>query len=143
LRVVNRSALVPYSPRLAFETVDDIEAYSEFLPWCSESRVLDRTDSEVIATLVLSASGIDQAFTTQNRLTRYQNIELSLLDGPFSQLHGQWSFEPLGQDGCKMELVLSFEFSNPIVDRTFGRLFGGAADRLVSAFTARLDELHD
>jgi ribosome-associated toxin RatA of RatAB toxin-antitoxin module len=143
LRVINRSALVPYSPRLVFETVDDIEAYSEFLPWCSKSRVLDRSDSEVVATLVLSASGIDQAFTTKNRLTRYQNIELSLLDGPFSQLHGQWSFEPLGLDGCKMELDLSFEFSNPIVDQTFGRLFGAAADRLVSAFTDRLDRLHD
>ena len=37
---------------------------------------------------------------------------------------------------------LSFEFSNPMVDRTFGRLFGVAADRLVSAFTDRLDRLH-
>jgi len=140
--VINRSALVPYSPRQAFETVDDIDAYSAFLPWCSESKVLDRADSEVIATLVLSSSGVDQSFTTKNRLTRYQNIELSLLDGPFSQLQGQWTFAPLGEEGCRIALRLSFEFSNPIVDRTFGRVFGMAADRLVNAFTDRLDALY-
>jgi ribosome-associated toxin RatA of RatAB toxin-antitoxin module len=29
-----------------------------------------------------------------------------------------------------------------LIDQTFGRVFGVAADRLVDAFTARLDDLH-
>ncbi len=122
--------------------MDQIDAYSEFLPWCAESRVLQRTESEVIATLVLAKSGIRQSFTTKNQLMRPNVIGLSLVDGPFQQLEGGWVFDALGDAGCKISLEMRFEFSSKLMDQTFGRVFGVAADRMVDAFTARLDDLH-
>ena len=133
---------MPYACEAAFEVVDQIDLYSEFLPWCAESRVLQRTETEVIATLVLAISGIRQNFTTQNQLTRPNAIDLSLVNGPFQQLEGRWVFEALGDAGCKISLDMRFEFSSKLIDQTFGRVFGVAADRLVDAFTARLDNLH-
>ena len=35
LRVVNRSALVPYSAAQMYALVEDVERYPEFLPWCT------------------------------------------------------------------------------------------------------------
>ena len=122
--------------------MDQIDAYSEFLPWCAESRVLQRTETEVIATLVLAKSGIRQSFTTKNQLMRPNVIGLSLVDGPFQQLEGGWVFDALGDAGCKISLEMRFEFSSKLMDQTFGRVFGVAADRMVDAFTARLDDLH-
>ena len=142
MREIKRTALVPYSCDMAFEVVDQIDAYAEFLPWCAESKVLQRTDREVIATLVLAKSGIRQSFTTKNQLAPPNTIVLSLVNGPFSRLEGTWGFDALGQAGCKITLNLSFEFSSKLIDQTFGRVFGVAADRLVEAFTARLDDLH-
>tara|TARA_B100000497_G_C7605488_1_gene363689 strand:- start:561 stop:992 length:432 start_codon:yes stop_codon:yes gene_type:complete len=142
LRQIKRTALVPYACEVAFEVVDQIDAYSEFLPWCAESRVLQRTESEVIATLVLAKSGIRQSFTTKNQLMRPNVIGLSLVDGPFQQLEGGWVFDALGDAGCKISLEMRFEFSSKLMDQTFGRVFGVAADRMVDAFTARLDDLH-
>ncbi len=133
---------MPYACEVAFEVVDQIDAYSEFLPWCAESRVLQRTESEVIATLVLAKSGIRQSFTTKNQLMRPNVIGLSLVDGPFQQLEGGWVFDALGDAGCKISLEMRFEFSSKLMDQTFGRVFGVAADRMVDAFTARLDDLH-
>ncbi|HBS26478.1 MAG TPA: ubiquinone-binding protein, partial [Gammaproteobacteria bacterium] len=37
---INRQALVPYSPEQMFALVDDINAYSQFLPWCASSEEL-------------------------------------------------------------------------------------------------------
>jgi ribosome-associated toxin RatA of RatAB toxin-antitoxin module len=142
LRQIKRTALVPYACEVAFEVVDQIDAYSEFLPWCAESRVLQRTETEVIATLVLAKSGIRQSFTTKNQLMRPNVIGLSLVDGPFQQLEGGWVFDALGDAGCKISLDMRFEFSSKLMDQTFGRVFGVAADRMVDAFTARLDDLH-
>jgi ribosome-associated toxin RatA of RatAB toxin-antitoxin module len=142
LRQIKRTALVPYACEVAFEVVDQIDAYSEFLPWCAESRVLQRTETEVIATLVLAKSGIRQSFTTKNQLMRPNVIGLSLVDGPFQQLEGGWVFDALGDAGCKISLEMRFEFSSKLMDQTFGRVFGVAADRMVDAFTARLDDLH-
>ena len=133
---------MPYACEVAFEVVDQIDAYSEFLPWCAESRVLQRTETEVIATLVLAKSGIRQSFTTKNQLMRPNVIGLSLVDGPFKQLEGVWAFDALGDAGCKISLDMRFEFSSKLMDQTFGRVFGVAADRLVDAFTARLDDLY-
>ena len=133
---------MPYACEVAFEVVDQIDAYSEFLPWCAESRVLQRTETEVIATLVLAKSGIRQSFTTKNQLMRPNVIGLSLVDGPFQQLEGGWVFDALGDAGCKISLEMRFEFSSKLMDQTFGRVFGVAADRMVDAFTARLDDLH-
>ena len=142
MRQIKRTALVPYACEVAFEVVDQIDAYSEFLPWCAESRVLQRTETEVIATLVLAKSGIRQSFTTKNQLMRPNVIGLSLVDGPFQQLEGGWVFDALGDAGCKISLDMRFEFSSKLMDQTFGRVFGVAADRMVDAFTARLDDLH-
>ena len=133
---------MPYACEAVFEVVDRIDAYSEFLPWCAESRVLQRTETEVIATLVLAKSGIRQNFTTKNQLIRPNAIGLSLVDGPFKQLEGVWAFDALGDAGCKISLDMRFEFSSKLMDQTFGRVFGVAADRLVDAFTARLDDLY-
>jgi ribosome-associated toxin RatA of RatAB toxin-antitoxin module len=69
-------------------------------------------------------------------------IGLSLVDGPFQQLEGGWVFDALGDAGCKISLDMRFEFSSKLMDQTFGRVFGVAADRMVDAFTARLDDLH-
>ena len=133
---------MPYACEVVFEVVDQIDAYSEFLPWCAESQVLQRTEMEVIATLVLAKSGIRQSFTTKNQLIRPNAIGLSLVDGPFKQLEGVWAFDALGDAGCKISLDMRFEFSSKLMDQTFGRVFGVAADRLVDAFTARLDDLY-
>ncbi|MBT3463150.1 MAG: type II toxin-antitoxin system RatA family toxin [Gammaproteobacteria bacterium] len=142
MRQIKRTALVPYACEVVFEVVDQIDAYSEFLPWCAESQVLHRTEMEVIATLVLAKSGIRQSFTTKNQLIRPNAIGLSLVDGPFKQLEGVWAFDALGDAGCKISLDMRFEFSSKLMDQTFGRVFGVAADRLVDAFTARLDDLY-
>ena len=142
MRQIKRTALVPFACEVVFQVVDQIEAYSEFLPWCSESQVLRRTETEVVATLVLAKSGIRQSFTTKNQLMRPNAIGLSLVDGPFQQLEGGWTFDALGDAGCKISLDMRFEFSSKLIDQTFGRVFGVAADRLVDAFTTRLDNLH-
>ena len=61
MAVINKSALVPYAPNQMFVLVDDIAAYAEFLPWCSDSTVLSRSDREVTAMLGISHGEIGRA----------------------------------------------------------------------------------
>ena len=43
--------LLPYSAAQMFDLVASIERYPEFLPWCKESKVISRTDTEIVAEL--------------------------------------------------------------------------------------------
>lgn len=120
-----------------FRLVDDIEAYVEFLPWCSASTVLVRTDADVTACLEISHSGFQKAFTTRNVYGTGQTISMYLVEGPFKRLEGIWQFQALGDQGCKIMLDLEFEFSNRLIGMSFGPLFGQMAGSLVDAFTQR------
>jgi len=125
-----------------YALVDDIDAYAEFLPWCSKSTVLKRESDSVDASLEIQYSKLHKTFTTRNLNTPNQVIEMTLLDGPFKHLHGKWLFTQLGNEGTKVELVLEFEFSNKLLDMTVGPVFSQIANSLVDAFTQRAREVY-
>jgi len=139
---ISKSALVPYSPAEMFALVEDIEAYPQFLPWCSKASVLERNADEVRATIALSKGGVDKAFTTCNRIQQGKMIEMRLVEGPFRHLEGFWRFTPLGNDGCKVSLDMEFEFASRMLDMVVGPVFSQVANSLVDSFQQRAVEVY-
>jgi ribosome-associated toxin RatA of RatAB toxin-antitoxin module len=120
-----------------FRLVDDVESYSDFLPWCNRSEVLSRSDDTVEATLELHKGAVSKTFTTRNTLRENEAIELELLGGPFRHLSGGWTFQSLGAEGSKVTLELEFEFESRMVDMMFGAFFEETCNSMVDAFTGR------
>ncbi|SDI54462.1 type II toxin-antitoxin system RatA family toxin [Pseudomonas abietaniphila] len=139
---IQRSALLPYPAQALYDLVNDVARYSEFLPWCSGATVLEQSDTMMRARVEVAKGGLSQHFVTRNTLTPGQMIEMNLEEGPFSQLHGIWTFKALGEKACKISLDLSFDYSGSIVRATLGPLFNQAANTLVDAFCQRAKELH-
>ena len=125
-----------------FRLVQDVPSYPEFLRWCVSSQVHEQTAEHQVATLVVRISGMIQSFTTHNRFVPGERLTLSLVDGPFRLLAGEWLFEPLGSEGSKVTLVLGFDFSNKVLSSAFRRGFTHIADRLVSEFSQRADAVY-
>jgi len=138
---INRSALVPHTTEEMFQLVDDIDRYVEFLPWCTESRVLERSEDEVTATIMLSKGSLNKAFTTRNLLQKHKMIEMRLVNGPFKHLQGFWRFDSLNDHACKVSLDLDYEFSSKLVALAIGPVFNQIANTLVDAFVTRAKEL--
>ena len=42
-------------------------------------------------------------------------MTMSLVDGPFKQLDGRWTFTAIGTAGTRIVLEMKFEFANPVV----------------------------
>jgi ribosome-associated toxin RatA of RatAB toxin-antitoxin module len=139
---VSRSAIVPHTPAVMYELVADVEAYPEFLPWCEGSEVRSRNDQELVASLSLGLAGLNSQFTTCNALDRPHAMGMRLVDGPFSQLEGNWQFDALGEGGCKVSLDIEFEFSSKLQDKLFGNVFESICNELIDAFVRRADQLH-
>ena len=142
MKQVERSALMPYSASQMFNVVNDVAAYADFLPWCDSSEVLVKTDSEMTARLFVVKGGVKQSFVTRNVFEPPVRIELHLVDGPFTQLEGSWRFTPLGQDGCKVEMRLRFDFNSKLANLALGKVFEVAADTMVDAFCERADLIY-
>ena len=139
---INKSALVPYSPAEMFALVDQVERYPEFLPWCSDARVVARRHDEVCATISLSKGGVDKSFTTCNRAQKNKMIEMRLEEGPFKHLQGFWRFDALGEHGCRVSLDLEFEFSSRMLGLVVGPVFNQVADSLVDSFQKRAVDVY-
>jgi len=139
---IRRTALVLHPAMDMFRLVQDVPAYPEFLSWCVKSEVHEQSPEHQLATLVVKVSGMTQTFTTHNRLVPAERLTLSLVDGPFRHLAGEWLFEPLGTEGSKVTLVLSFDFSSKLLSSAFRRGFTHIVDRLVSEFSKRADDVY-
>ena len=125
-----------------YQLVGDVDAYSEFLPWCNRSEILQRDGDAVEASLELHKGSVSKSFTTRNTHRPDEAIDLSLVGGPFRHLEGGWRFEPLGDEGCKVSLELDFEFESRMVDMLFGSFFEDTCNSLVDAFTARAADIY-
>jgi len=139
---IKKSALVEYTPQDMFNIVDDVDKYSEFLPWCGQSSVLSRRADEVEASVEISHSGIKKSFTTLNRIQPGKMIEVKLINGPFKHLHGFWRFDPIGDKGCKVTLDMEYEFSSKLLGMAIGPVFSQIANTLVDAFCKRAESLY-
>ena len=67
---------------------------------------------------------------------------MTLVDGPFRTLHGQWRFKPLGNEACKIEFTLRYEFSSKLLEKVIGPAFNYIANSFVDAFVKRANSLH-
>lgn len=141
MRKVKKSAIVPYSAREMFVLVDDVESYPQFLPWCNQAEVHNRTEESVDATLELQKGALSNKFTTRNSRNEFESIGLALIGGPFRHLDGGWQFKELGDNGCKVSLELEFEFESTLVDMMFGSFFEDICNSLVDAFTKRAESV--
>jgi ribosome-associated toxin RatA of RatAB toxin-antitoxin module len=139
--IVKKSALVPFSANAMFDLVAAVEEYPEFLPWCGGAEVDHRTDEGMVATIRIAYRGLSQSFTTENRHERPHRIEMKLRDGPFSRLHGVWTFKALTDSACRVELEMDYEMRSGLISQMLGPVFGQIAQTMVDAFVNRAEAL--
>ena len=142
-REVHRSALVPHPAELMYALVNDVAAYPEFLQWCRGSSVLESGPTHMRAKLQLARGGLSSWFTTANTLVPGRSIAIVLEDGPFKALGGTWTFEPIGDAGCKVVLDMAFELDGMLLDLTLGPALSEIFGSLLDAFVARARDLRD
>ncbi|PHS30786.1 MAG: ubiquinone-binding protein [Methylophaga sp.] len=143
MTTITRSSLVLFTPEQMFNLVNDIEAYPSFLPWCRSSKIINKTEDTVDASLDLAKGGIHHEFSTRNKLIHGKSIDISLIDGPFQHLEGHWQFGMIGDNqGCRIQLDMDFEFSNRIVSMALGPIFTQISGSLVEAFCKRAQDVY-
>ena len=142
---VNRQALVKHQAEKMFTLVNEVEDYPEFLNWCHDSHVIEKSENKMIAGMTVSLAGIKKKFTTQNILTQESTgfkIELSLVSGPFEKLSGYWLFTHLNETASKIELHLEFDFKSGLMNSAFRKAFGLIAQQLVVDFVKRANDVY-
>jgi ribosome-associated toxin RatA of RatAB toxin-antitoxin module len=139
---VKRSALLTYSAHSLYDIVNDVSAYPEFLPWCGGVEIHRQDSASMEATIKMKMGKLDHRFKTRNTMIPNESISMSLLEGPFSKLEGEWRFSDIENLGSKIEFELSFEVASPITSAIITPAFTHIANTMVDSFCSRARQLH-
>jgi ribosome-associated toxin RatA of RatAB toxin-antitoxin module len=142
MREMHRSALVPYSAEQMFDLIEQVEHYPEFLPWCTRTQLIERSDDIVAATVEVGFRELHIRVTTRNEKRRPEWMAIRMQDGSFRHFFGEWKLLPLGTLGCRIDFSLRYELAlhtetlaGPLIDR--------AANQMVDAFVRRAAAVYE
>jgi ribosome-associated toxin RatA of RatAB toxin-antitoxin module len=142
MQSVTKSVLVPFSAAAMFELVDRVELYPHFLPWCGGAQVLETHEGGKTARIDIDYHGVKAHFTTDNANRAGESIVVTLKDGPFRHLHGEWRFTVLEADACKVEFELAYEFTTHLLEKVVGPVFSHIANTFIDAFVRRAEVVY-
>jgi ribosome-associated toxin RatA of RatAB toxin-antitoxin module len=141
MQKIQRSAQVPFTCEQMYALVERVEDYPAFLPSCSATRVLKRTEVELEAEIAIAKGPISQRFVTRNALKPPFEMTMELIKGPFTQLKGLWRFTEEAS-GCRVDFQLGYKLGNPLLRMTLGPLFEQVAGGQVDAFVKRAKQVY-
>tara|TARA_Y100001949_G_C15955086_1_gene316602 strand:- start:888 stop:1325 length:438 start_codon:yes stop_codon:yes gene_type:complete len=132
--VINQTEDINVNVSLIFELINDVNQYSEFLPWCSESKILDDNNSEMTAEIEIHRSPIKWKFKTRNVYKSDEIININLQEGPFKDLKGSWKFEKIDKFNSRVTLYLEYEFNSKIIELSLKPVFSSIMSSILDSF---------
>ena len=117
-----------------FNLINDIENYPSFLPWCTQTEVTKESENINIGKIFISKSFIKWNFSTKNLIDINKSINLSLIDGPFDELNGQWSFKSIDKNNTNVTLEIDYKFKNSLIEISIEPIFSSIMNSILKSF---------
>ena len=138
---------IPCSKKNLIEMVLDIEKYPEFVPWCLDGKIHDKTDKgdtiEINADLTIGKSFFRdtyKSFVIYNKSV--DSIHVTNIDGPLKHLENEWFFRQDG-DSSEVEFHVDFELKNKILNVLMIKSFDLGLKKIADAFEKRAIQLFE
>ncbi|KAI9911894.1 hypothetical protein PsorP6_008884 [Peronosclerospora sorghi] len=141
----NETRVVPFSCSEMFDVVADVDCYSEFLPFCVESRVLRIPNDNVMdAVLRVGFSIFTESYTSRVLMVRPNKIATKAIDSPtFKRIESEWVFKPCNTPGsCEIDFKVTFEVSSFLHRNAIQLFFDDVALTQLNAFIGRARKLY-
>ena len=133
---------LPYTPEQMFDLVLDVERYPEFLPWCMSCDIIQETDDEIFANLVIGYKVFREWIKCRVSFQRPHSIRVEYINGPLKYLSNTWDFMDSTDEGCVVDFYVDFELKNPLFQKLMGVFFNEVVSRMVKAFEDRAQQLY-
>ena len=138
---INRTAILSVDAIRAFEVVNRVEGYPDFLPGCEKVKILESTAEYSMVKVDVAWAGFSESFVTKTWPTKYESILMEFVEGPFRYLSGKWTFARIGNDGCRVALDLTYEFEG--LANLASPLIKKSVDQIVKAFEGEIEREQD
>ena len=123
----------------------DIEKYSEFVPWCLNSKIHNKTDKgnivEITADLTIGKSFFNETYKSFVIYDKSaDSIHVTNMDGPLIHLENKWFFKQKN-NSSEVDFHVDFELKNKVFNILMSKSFDIALKKIADAFEERAIKL--
>ena len=120
----------------------DIDNYKEFLPWCTNSKIISKKKNknsiEIIADLEIGYSFAKDVYTSHVKYDMItKKIIVNAIDGPLKILENIWILNKINENECEVEFFINLELKNIILNKMLDKMFDIGFNKILNSFEKR------
>ncbi len=123
-----------------YNVLIDVESYEEFLPWCSNIRVLKKIDGYMEAEMQIVFAGISKNYVSKIFFQKSKDEEahISVISESdlFDTMHSSWHIKKIAH-GSNITFEISMKLKNSVLDNIVSLFFSKARKKIMKAFELR------
>ena len=123
----------------------DVEKYPEFIPFCIDSKVYERTEKNneiaIIADLTIGKRPFIDTYKSDVRYDKKNDsIFVTNIDGPLNHLENKWFFEQQNHN-TEISFDINFEIENKFLNIIMEKSFQYGLNKIADSFQKRANNL--
>ena len=123
----------------------DIEKYPEFVPWCLDAKIHNKSDKgdkiEITADLRIGKSFFNETYKSFVIYDKSLDlVHVTNMEGPLKHLENKWFFKQKGENSV-VDFYVDFELKNKILNMLMIKFFDIGLKKIADAFEKRAIEL--
>jgi len=120
----------------------DIDNYKEFLPWCTNSKIISKKKNqnsiEIIADLEIGYSFAKDVYTSHVKYDiKKRKIIVNAINGPLKTLENIWTLNEINESECDVEFFINLELKNIILNKMLNKMFDIGFKKILNSFEKR------
>ena len=123
----------------------DIERYPDFVPWCLDGKIIEKSVSEnfieIKADLKVGKKFLNETYSSLVLFSKKKDlITVTNINGPLKHLQNEWRFKEINNK-TELDFYIDFELKNNFFNMIMKKYFNFGLNKITDAFNARAQEL--
>ena len=134
-----KNKIISHPIKKIYNLVADVKKYPEFLPWCADIRIKERTKKYIITEVNVGFQNINKVYLCKVLLYPEKRITLDYISGPFEYLEIDWKFKKITKNKTDVSFSCNFKFKSIFLGLCTSFFLEAAVEKMVDAFEKKLN----
>ena len=135
----SKNKILNHPVKKIYNIIADVKKYPDFLPWCNEITIKEKTKKYIITEVKVGFKNINETYVCRVLLYPQKRSTLEYISGPFEHLEIDWKFKKITKIKTDVNFFCSFKFKSIFLRLSTSFFLENAVEKMVDAFEKRLN----